>query len=82
MYNKDSFKNEFEAWKASLDEDQKFLVDFDHFDSSIKVLFLERKEGFEKDSLERLEETIREEDNDVRVGTFTRPEQNKLREDI
>lgn len=80
MYNKDSFKEDFEKWESNL---SKRGVRFGHFDSSIKVLFLERDEDFEdEEALDELRETLREEDDDVRVSTYTMPDSNKIREEF
>lgn len=82
MYDKDSFKEEFDEWKSNLPEEEREKVEFGQFDKSIDVLFLRRRGEIESDLLDDLRESLREEDDNVRVSTFTRPVENDLRDEI
>lgn len=82
MYDKDSFKEEFDEWKSNLPEEERDLVEFGQFDKSIDVLFLRRRGEIESDLLDDLRESLREEDDNVRVSTFTRPVENDLRDEV
>jgi hypothetical protein len=83
MYQKDSFKEDFEEWKDNLDLDSSTRIEYDHFDRSIMTLFLERNKEFENESaLNELRGILRKEDEDIRLTTYTRPKENKIRDEF
>jgi hypothetical protein len=82
MYTRNAFKEEFNEWKRSLPSDVQDNIEFHQFDKSVDMLFLKRNGEIEEDHLNDLRATIREKDDRVRVGTFTRPPENDIREEV
>jgi hypothetical protein len=60
----------FLEWHVTLDEDQKDLVRFDHFDRSLEMVFLRRVEGFDLSSLDRLKSSLRDVSGNLEVSSI------------
>ena len=54
----DAIETAFLDWQVTLEEEKQEEIAFDHFDGTVKIVFLKRSEEFDRKTLKKLQKAF------------------------